>query len=164
MAVLDRGLERVEQAGLEPLRRVARDAELLRDRVGRAEADAPDLVGEPVRVRADHADRVLAVLLDDARRERRRHAVALQEHHHVLHVALLGERLGDLGRALARRCPIDLGQPLAALVDHLERLDAELLDHRLRELGTDARDDARAEEALDPDQRLRRPGLIGGDA
>ncbi len=53
VAVLDRGLERVQQAGLEPLRRVARDAELRGDRVGGAKPDAPDLVREPVRVLRD---------------------------------------------------------------------------------------------------------------
>ena len=44
------GLERVEQARFEALRRIARDAELLRDRIRGAKADAPHLVREPIRV------------------------------------------------------------------------------------------------------------------
>jgi hypothetical protein len=109
VAVLDVLAEDVDQAGLEAGRRVLGLAQALGDRVGGAEADAPDLEGQPVRVVADDPDRVLAVALDDARGEGDRHAVAEQEHHHVLDVAVLGERGRDLVGAGAADA-VDLGE------------------------------------------------------
>ena len=62
VAVLGAGLERMQQARFEPLGCIARHPELLRDRIRGAKPDAPHLVREAIRIRADDVDRVLAVL------------------------------------------------------------------------------------------------------
>ena len=162
VAVLDAGLERVQEAGLESLGRVAGDAELAGDRIGGAKPDAPDLVREAVRILAHHADRVLAVLLDDARGERTRDADAEQEHHHVLDVALRREHLRDRRRTCTADAD-DLGEPRRRALDDVERLDPELLDDPLRERRPDSGERLRAEKLLDPGGGLRRDQLVFAD-
>ena len=162
MPVLRRRLERVQQARFDPLRRILREAELLRVRIRRTKADAADLVREPVRVRAYDVDGVLAVALDDSRCQRRRHTDAEQEHHHLLHRALIDERGGEL-RGPRGADADHLGQPLRLLVDHFQGVHAELLDQPLRHLRADALDARRAEELLDADQRLGRARCRRGD-
>ena len=57
------------------------DAELRRDLVGRAEANAADVASQPVRIFRDHSDGVGTVRLVDANRPRRAYAIAMQEQH-----------------------------------------------------------------------------------
>ena len=94
-------VEHVAHARLDARRRVARDAQRRRQLVGRQEPDAPHVERQPVRVLAHARDRRGAVALVDARRERGRDAVALQEHHHLAHLALRAPAVAD--RARARR-------------------------------------------------------------
>ncbi len=118
---------------------------------------------EPVRVLLDDAHGVPAVALDDALRERAGHADAVEEHHHVLDVALVGEHFRDRRSACAADAD-HLGHPLRRLLDHVERVRAELLDDALRERRTNAGERLRAEELLDPRLGLRRDQLVLGDA
>src|SRR5438309_4985145 len=71
--------ERVGDAGTYADQRSLLDAELRRDLVGGAEADAADVPGQPVRVLRDELDCLGAVGLVDAHRARGADAVAVQE-------------------------------------------------------------------------------------
>ena len=62
----------------------------------------------------------------------------------VLDVALLHERRRDRGGFLGADAG-HLDEPLRLFRDHLERLEPELRDQRLRERGSDARDQTVAE-------------------
>jgi hypothetical protein len=63
VAVVAERAERVTQAGPQALRRVRREAHLPRDLVCRLEADAPDVLRQPVGIAAHNGDGFVAVLL-----------------------------------------------------------------------------------------------------
>jgi hypothetical protein len=156
-------VQHVTDAGLGARGRVARHAQRRRELVRRQEADPPHVEREPVRVLAHARDRRGAVTLVDARRERGRHAVALQEHHHLAHLALRAPRLADGARA--RRADAgDLADARRIAVQDLQRLDAEALDDARRELGPDPLDQPRAEIAAHAVDGLRRHLGVALDA
>jgi hypothetical protein len=124
------------------------DAEALGDRVGGLEADAPDVGGQPVRLAADHVDRLVPVGLVDPHRQRRGDTNALQEDHHLLDRLLLLPRTGDHPGALGPKTG-DLDQAARLLLDHLQGGLAEVIDDPLGHLGADALDQSRAEVAAD---------------
>ncbi len=155
VALAGRFFQHVAHAGGDAHRRLLFDAQRRRELVGRQKADAPHVERQPVGVLAHARDRGRAVALVDARRERRRDAVALQEHHHLAHLALAGPRLAD--RSRARRADAgDLADAARVAVEHLERGDPEPLDDAPRELGADALDQPRAEVAANAVQRRGR--------
>ena len=147
-------VEHVAHARLRARRRVARHAQRRRQLVGRQEADAPHVEREAVRVLAHARDRRGAVLLVDARRERGRDAVALQEDHHLAHLALRAPGRADGARA-RRPDARHLADAARVAVQDLQRLDAEAIDDARRELGPDALDQPRAEIAAQALDRLR---------
>ena len=147
-------VEHVADARLGPGRRVARHAERGGQPVGRQEADSPDVEGEPVGVLAHARDRRRAVTLVDARRERGRDAVALQEDHHLAHLTLGVP--GGMDRARPHLPDAgDLADARRIAVEDLQRLDAEALDDPPGELGADPLDEAGAEIAPEAVYRLR---------
>ena len=89
MALAQRLLEHVAEAGAQAERRIRRDAEALGQLVGGLEADAADVAREAIGVLADHLDRALAVGLEDARGAQRAEPVRMQEQHDVAHRPLL---------------------------------------------------------------------------
>jgi len=121
--------ERVRDAGAGAQRRILGDADLARDDVGRQEADAADVAGEPVGVFLDDGDGVRTVGLEDAHGARGRHAVAVQEHHDLGDDLLVGPAGGDLAGELVADAG-DLAQPLGRLLDDLEHVLAEGLHER----------------------------------
>ena len=90
MPVVHRLGERVGDPGTHADQRGLLDAELGRDLVGGAEADAADVAGQPVGVLRDQLNRVGAVGLVDAHRARGADAVAVQEQHDLADHLLLG--------------------------------------------------------------------------
>ena len=162
MAVLEIGVEHMHHAGLEARRRIFCQAKFGRDGIGGAKPDAPYFDRQAIRVLADLVDRVFAVALDDARGEPRRDAMAAQEHHDVLGVAMLGPGRGDLART---RCAdaIDLDEPLRIARDDFQRIHAKARDHAARQFGTDAGDQACTKEAFNADQRLGTLELVRAD-
>ena len=152
MSLLDRVAQRLEQRSLHALGRVFRDPHLRGDPVGGPKADAPHVDREAVRIARDDRDRFRAVALEDAGREMHRRAVRLEEHHHVADRALLAPRRGELiGPNLSE--PGDLAQAMRLLVEHLQRLELEMLHDALRGDLADAFDHPRAQVLLDPAER-----------
>ena len=146
--------QRVLDAGLHPLRAVVRDPDRLGDRVGGLEPDPPHLGGQPVRLVAHHRDRRVAVLLVDPHRQRGGHPDALQEDHHLLDGLLLLPRPPDHRRAF-RAQPGHLDQPPRLLLDHPQRVHAEVPDDPAGGPRPDPLDQPRAEVAFDALDRGR---------
>src|SRR3984893_6931193 len=148
----------VSDAGAHADQRRLLDAELGRDLVGSAEADAADVASQAIRILRDELDGLGAVGLVDAHRARGADAVAVQEQHDLTDHFLLGPTANDAVRPL-RADPGDFTQPARLLLYDVEHGIAERA-HQL--LGIDrpnAADHARAEILLDPFDRRRRCGL-----
>jgi hypothetical protein len=77
MPFVHRLSQREGDASAHPDQRGLLDTELGRDLVGRAEADATDVAGKPIRVFGDQSDGVGAVALVDAHRPRRADTIAV---------------------------------------------------------------------------------------
>ena len=147
MALVGKLVEDVLDAGPRPDGRVFCDPEHRSDPVRRDEADAENVLGEPVGVFAHYGDRVFAVLLEYLHRVGGAHAMPLQEDHHVPYLFL---RLPGFAYHPDPLFPyaVDLPEPLYIAVDHVEGLYGELRDEPFSHDGTDAFDHARAQVAL----------------
>ena len=161
MPVVGRLRQGVGQAGLDPLRAVAGDADAHGDRVGGLEADAPHVGREPVRLAADHADGLVAVLLVDLDGQRRGDPHALQEHHHLLDGLLLGPGGGDHRGALGAQA-VHLDQPPGRVVDDVHDVGAEVGDHAFGHHRADALDQPGAQVPLDALHGGRQHRGVGG--
>ena len=158
---LSRSLGQAErQPGAHPDHRLLLDAQLGRDLVGGAEADAADVAREAVGVLGDERDRVLAVDLVDAHRPRRADAVGVQEQHDLAYGLLVGPARDDARGPLGADAG-DLAQALGLLLDQVEHRVPERADQRAGIDRADAADHAGAQVLLDALQRGR---LRGGDA
>src|SRR5271169_2511103 len=158
MAFVHRLGERVGDAGTHADQRRLLDAELGRDLIGGAEADAADVAGQPVRVLRNELNRVGAIDLVDAHRARRADAVAVQEQHDLADDLLLGPTRNDALRPF-RANPGDFPQAARLLLDDVKDGIAEGAYQLLRVHRPDAADHARARILLDPLGRRRRRGL-----
>src|SRR5467141_3852822 len=150
--------ESVGNAGAHTDQRGLLDAELSRDLIGGAEADATDVAGQPVRVLRDELDGLGTVGLVDAYRARGADAVAVQEQHDLADDLLLGPTANDALRPL-RTDPGYLAQAARLLLDDVEHGIAEGAHELLRVDRPDATDHAGAEILLDPFDSGRRCGL-----
>jgi len=99
-------------------------AELGRDLVGGAKADAADVAGQAVWVFRDQPERIGAVSLVDAHRARRANRVAVQEEHYLADHLLFGPAGDDPLRALGANAG-HLPQPTRLLLDNVEHGLAE---------------------------------------
>jgi hypothetical protein len=99
--------ERVGDAGTHADQRRPLDAELARDLIGGAEADAADVAGQSIGVLRDELNGVGTIGLVDAHRARGAHAVAVQEQHDLPDDLLLGPAAlrGRLARQIALSAP-----------------------------------------------------------
>ena len=156
-------LQHVADATLDADVGVVGDAQRRGELVRRQKADAPDVERQTIRVGAHLGDRGRAVALVDARGERGRDAVALQEHHHLAHLALRGPRLANRPRARGADAG-DLADARGIAIQDLQRVDAEARDDTRRELGPDALDQARAQVTPDALDGLGRKLGVAGDA
>ena len=95
MSLTGQFLKRVLDGGPCPIRAVAVDAQLGRQFVGRLEADAPDVVGQLVRVLLDLGDGLLAVGAVDPHRPPGTDAMLGQEEHDLADFLLLLPALAD---------------------------------------------------------------------
>ena len=134
------------------------DAELGRDLIGGAEADAADVAGQAVGVLRDQLHGIGAIGLVDAHRARGADAVAVQEQHDLADDLLLGPAADDALRTL-RADAGHLTQAARLLLDDVEHGFAEGADQLLRVDRPDAADHAGAEIFLDPLDRRRRRRL-----
>ena len=126
-----RALQHVQQAGVDPLRRVLRHAQRHRQAVGAVEAD-PRQARDAVGVGAQLAHRVRAPGAVDARGDRRLHAAGAQEHPQRALPALV---LPGAQRAVDAHAPDPrhLAQaPARGAVHDLERLQAVALVEEAR--------------------------------
>ena len=133
------------------------DAELHRDRIGRPEADAADVAGQPVRVLRHDFYGIGAVGPEYAHRTRRAHAVPVEEHHDLADHLLLGPGVGDASGA-HRPDARHLAQPFRLRLDDVEDLLAERADQLAGVDRADAPDHARAQVLLDALHGRRRGG------
>ena len=155
VALAQRLLEQIAEPGTQAERRILGNAEALRELVGGREADAADLLGEPVGVAADQLDRARAVGLEDPRRAQGAEPVRVEKEHDVADRALVAPGGRDpLGEPAADAR--DLAQPLGLALDHLEHAGAEGLDQLAGHRPADALDHAGAEIGLDALERGRR--------
>ncbi len=147
----------MQESGLNPPGRGRRNAQTHGDPVGGLEADPEYVEGEAVRVLLDHRDRLVPVGLPDPGREGGRDSVGLEENHQISNFALLDPGFSD------RRAPegshtLDLQEPLGTLVDHLQRLQPEMIHQAARHHRADAADQPGAQIFLDSHQRRRPDG------
>ena len=155
MAFPGRLRQREGDAGAHPDGGRGLDAELLRHEVGRAEADAANVAGQPIGVLGDDLDGVGPVSLVDPHRARGADAVGVQEQHDLADHLLLGPAGDDAGGPLGSDAG-HLAQPGRLLLDQIEHRRPER-PHQLSGVDrADAADHARAEILLDALQRGRR--------
>src|SRR6266446_7691543 len=95
------------------------DAQLARDLVRRAEADASDIASQPIGVLRYEPNGISAVSFVDAHRARRADAVAVQEQHDLPNHLLLCPASDNALRALWAD-PGHLTQATRFLLDHIE--------------------------------------------
>ena len=150
--------ERVGDPGTYADQRCLLDAELGRDLVGRAEADAADVACQPIGVLRDQPNGISAISLVNAHRARRADAVAVQEQHDLADDLLLGPAGDDPLRALRANAG-HLAKTTGLLLDDVEHGFAERAYQLLRIDRPDAADHARAEIFLDALDRRRRRSL-----
>src|SRR5665213_2434765 len=157
MALVHRLRQRVGNAGADPDHRRLLDAQLHGDRVGGLEANAADVVRQPVGVFRHDLHGVGAVCLVNAHRAGRADAVAVQEDHDLPHDLLLGPGVGDpfgSDRTDAR----DLAQALGLRLDRVEHLLAKGANQLLGVDRPNAADHPGAKVFLDAVDRCRRRG------
>ena len=158
MAVVHRLGERKGDAGPHSDQCRLLDAELGRDLVGGAEADATDIAGEAVGVFRDQLNRIGAIGLVDPHRPRGADAITVQEQHDLADDFLLGpagdDALGTLWADAGH-----LAQPLRFLLNDLEHRFAKGAHQLFGIDRPDAADHARAEIFLDSLDRRRRRRL-----
>jgi len=141
-------LERVAHGGPGPLRTVAIHPQLHGQLVGGLEADAADVVGQPVGVLLDLGDGLLAVGAIDADRAGRAEPVIGEEEHDAADLALLLPALADHLQALAPDAA-DVEKEVGILVEHLQGPLLVDADDAGGQRLADAADRARAQVALD---------------
>ena len=146
--------ERVKDPAPAPAGIVLPVAHLAGDAVGGLEADAPDVVGEAVRILPNLVDTLRAVLSVDLGGIGRAYAVALEKQHHVLDLLLPLPALADLLHALAADLR-HLVEPFDVGFDHFDRRRTESLDDRTGKTGADAFHQSAAEVFLDAVNRGR---------
>ena len=154
--------QRVLHAGAQAVFAVQPDAQRRGDLVRRLEADALDVLHQPVGVLADDLLHVLAVLLEDLHREVGRHAVALQEDHRLALLRLLGVALHDHLCALGADAR-HVHQLFRLGIQHIQRLLAEGLDQQLGRRRANAADHAAAQVLFDARERRRLLDLAAAD-
>ena len=150
--------ERVGDPGTYADQRCLLDAELGRDLIGGAEADAADIASQPIGVLRDQPNGIGAVSLVNAHRARRADTVAVQKQHDLPNHLLLGPARDDPLRAL-RADAGHLTKAIGLLLDDVEHGFAEGAYKLLRIDRPDAADHAGAEIFLDPLDRRRRRSL-----
>ena len=154
-------LQRVEDAGVEPGRRVVGKAQVDGDPVGGLESDPFDLPGHAVGLRQEHGPGLRSVAVHELHALRRRDAVGLEEDVDLAQHALL------LPGALDRRRPLgadprDAAQAGGLLAEHAKRVRAERVDDLVRVDPADARHEAAAQvfaDAVDGGRQLGGEGL-----
>ena len=142
-------IQRIHEAAAQPRVAVVAEAHLFGNGVGRAEADAPYVIGETIGVFPYHPDAVAAVGLIDLGGVGGAHVMPLEEEHDVLdlllfHPALLNALHPD---------PADAGdvqQPVGRFLDDVQRVGTEGPDDPPGELWPDALDQTAAEILFDP--------------
>src|SRR5204863_8869752 len=93
MAML-RGLpQHMEHSGLDSEQKVAADADAVGDPIREQKTDPVNFPRQGVRVLSYSADRFRTKNAINSQRQRGAHAVALQQHHHMPHAALLLQSL-----------------------------------------------------------------------
>ena len=144
VALIGEVAQRVHHARGHARGRIVRQAQVVGDFVGGLEADAVNVVRQAIGIGLDEIDRGVAVLFVDLDGEAGVDAVALQEQHHLLDGFLLvpgaGDGLGALGADAQH-----FTDTLRRVIEHVQRLQPELLDDAIGRDGTDALDEAGAE-------------------
>ena len=158
MAVIQRFGERIRNPGSDPDHGGFLDAKPGRDCVRRFEADAPDVLRQPVRVFRHELHGIVAVGLVDAHRARCADAMRMQKDHDLADDFLLGPG-GNDALGAARADAVDLAQALRRTLDDIEDLVAERLNEPFGIDGADAADHARGEVFLHALDRGRLRGF-----
>ncbi len=156
VAELPAGGQHVPDAGHDAPGAVLFQADAQGDLVGGKEADAVDVVGQPIGILGDGVDGVVAVLLVDPYGKEGADAVGLQEHHHFPDGPVLGPGLADHAK-LFFGDPWHLHQPLDLFLENVEGLFLEVPNDFRGRLWPDALDQARAEIFFQGRRRSRLP-------
>ncbi len=143
--------QRVQHAGLRALRVIAGDAQRARDAVRGLEADPVHLQRQTIGRALHHRRGAVPVTLVDARSQRGRRPVGLEQQHDAAHGALLGPGAPDLFHPASTDTG-HVAESLRVLVQHRKRLHAKALHDALGQPGTDTFDQSRPQIALEPHQ------------
>src|SRR5262249_5174060 len=150
--------ERIRDAGTYTNKRGLLDAELGRDLVGGAEADAPNVAGQTIRVFRDELNGIGTIGFVDAHRPRRADTIAVQEQHDLTDDFLLGPAGDDPLRALRADAGY-LAQPRRLLFDDVKHCLTESAYELLCVDRSNAAEHTGGEIFLDPLDRRRRRSL-----
>src|SRR5260370_41674438 len=137
VSLLGHPLEQINQRCARALNRVARDAQLFRDRVGRTKTDSADRAREDVRVLRNRFERVAPVNLLDAPAWRRRDSMAAQEHGEFAEPRRIAPRGNDSLHDQPRE-PAYLVQTLRRRVEHGRQRGAKVGDDTASRAGPSA--------------------------
>jgi len=139
-------VEGVDHAGGHAVRRVLRQAQVAGNFVGSQEADAPDIAGQAVGVFLHLVDGLVAVGLVDLDRQAGGDTMALQEEHDLLDRLLFRPGAGDHLHPLLADVR-HFQQALRVVIEHVQRLQAEVVDDLLGGARPDAPDQPAAQVA-----------------
>ena len=158
MALAGQVLKRVLDGGPGPIGTIAVDPHLGRQFIGGLEADAPDVVGQPVRVLLDLGDGFLAVGAVDSHGPTETDAMLGQEEHDFADFLLLLPALADpLDPLLAD--PLDVEKEVRGRLEDFERPFLVEADDLGRQLRPDAADCPGGQILFDAFRRGRVRGL-----
>ena len=148
MALFPGPVKRKLDTGGDALGRVFSDSLGLRDPVCRQEANAINILGEPIRIPLHSFNSAVAVTFVDFCRQAGADTVALQKDHHLLDRFLLDPGGVDHRHSFLAD-PAHFGQPLRMAVNNIERFGAKMGDDALGSHRAYALDQATAQILLD---------------
>src|SRR5579872_4912247 len=137
MTLVRHPLEQENDRRAGTLNRVARDAELFRDRIGGAESDSVNGPRQHVRIFLHDLERVFAVELMNPARVRRANSVAAQKYRQLAQSRGIAPRGRDPNRDHVAETA-HLAHPLRHIVEDLGKVVAEMLDDPPRQRGADS--------------------------
>ena len=140
-------LQDMQRGGLGALNGMGIDPESLGELVGRLETDAPDIVGQSVRVFSNLFDGLVAVATIDAKRSSCADAMLIKEQHDPADVPSLFPCFFDVGKFLGADAS-NVKKQIGVLIEDIQELFAVESHHPLGQLGADAADGSRSEVAL----------------
>ena len=155
VAILGKFIQCIENTAPQTDKAVLLNAHLLRYGIRRLETDAPDIVGQPVRILLHDADTVAAIGLKDLRGMAGADFMPLQKKHDILDLLLLFPALPDPLHPHSADA-FHLDQRIRIFLDHIQRVLSEFLHNAAGKLRPHAFDQTGTKIFLDAVNRGRK--------